>query len=160
MKAFIGTSVLIVMGAVMALTTAGCHRGISGESAPPVLASHSEGSVDWTRSWDAAVKKARSKNKTILVDFYADWCIWCRRLDATTYRDPKVVAFLTDRVVATKLNVDKREGRSLSTRYHVDGLPTILLLSADGHELGRIPGYMPAGQFLDRVNQILGNASR
>ncbi|NOZ79553.1 MAG: DUF255 domain-containing protein [Acidobacteria bacterium] len=160
MKALIGTSVLIVMGAVMALTTAGCHRGISEESAPPVLASHSEGSVDWTRSWDAAVKKARSKNRTILIDFYADWCIWCRRLDATTYRDPKVVAFLTDRVVATKLNVDKREGRSLSTKYHVDGLPTILLLSADGRELGRIPGYMPAGQFLDRLNQILGTASR
>ena len=159
-RALTATIVLILMSAVIAVTALGCRRGVPAESAPPAIASHGEGSVDWTTSWDAAIKKARSENRAILIDFYADWCIWCRRLDATTYRDPKVVTFLTDRVVATKLDVEKSEGRGLASKYHVDGLPTILLVSPDGHELGRIPGYMPAGQFLERVSQIVGSASR
>lgn len=144
----------------MTLTAPGCHRSAPASEEPAAIASHGEASVSWTTSWDEAAKRARAEKKAILIDCYADWCIWCRRLDATTYRDPKVVSFLTDRVVATKLNVDKPEGRRVASQYHVDGLPTILVLSPDGHELGRIPGYMPAGQFLDRVKQIIAGAGK
>ncbi len=160
MKTVTGTIVVVLASTVLLSSAIGCHRGASSATEPPAIASHGEASVSWTRSWDAAAKRARAEHKAILIDFYADWCIWCRRLDATTYRDPQVANFLTNRVVATKLNVDDGEGRRLASTYHVDGLPTILVVSADGHELGRIPGYMPAGQFLDKVSRIVRCSSK
>ena len=39
--------------------------------------------------FDEALKKARSQNKPLMVDFWAEWCGWCHRLDKTTYVDPR-----------------------------------------------------------------------
>ena len=64
-----------------------------------------------------------------------------------------------DRVVPVSLDVDG-DGRDLSARYSVEGLPTILVLDADGREIGRIPGYMPPTGFLERIQELIGPATR
>ncbi len=155
-------SIGLTLAALAALPSLGCRKGggASEAGAPAAIASHNTASVSWETSWDKAFKRAQRENKAVLIDFYADWCVWCRRLDATTYRDPKVVGFLSDRVVPLKLNVDGGEGRSMASKYHVDGLPTIVILSASGREIGRIPGYMPAGAFLEQVERIAGSAGQ
>jgi len=158
---FLFIGILLVAG-VAAVSVSACRqRGavVKGDNAV-VIASHGTANVSWQRTWDGAFKRAREEKKAVVVDFYADWCVWCRRLDSTTYRDPKVVDFLSRRVIPLKLNVDAGEGRKLAGKYHVDGLPTILVLSAEGKEIGRIPGYMPAAQFLGRVQQITASVTK
>jgi len=91
-----------------------------------------------------------------MVDFYTDWCGWCRRLDETTYSDADVRRALGG-VVAVKLNAEK-EGRREAARYRVQGYPTILFLSADGKEVGRIGGYLPPRPFLEELKDILDRA--
>ncbi len=61
---------------------------------------------------------------------------------------------MSETVVALRLDVDG-DGRERSNEYDVDGLPTILLLDAEGREIGRIPGYMPPGAFLEQVRGFL-----
>ena len=80
--------------------------------------------------------------------------MWCKRLESTTLRDTKVATLLSDRVVPVNLDVEG-DGRELSNRYHVDGLPTVLVLDSSGREIGRIPGYMPPTGFLEQVERIL-----
>ncbi|HHQ48466.1 MAG TPA: DUF255 domain-containing protein [Acidobacteria bacterium] len=152
--------VLVTLAAMIGLGVASsaCRRTGNGttkaaEDLPPVAASHSTKGVQWITDWDTALSRAKKENKVVVVDFYADWCVWCRRLDSTTYRDPSVVQFLAKKTIPLKLNVEGSPGRSLANKYGVDGLPTIVILGTDGTELGRIPGYMPADRFLETVKQ-------
>lgn len=138
----------------------GCGRQATSPSADPAVtvSSHGAVAVSWGKDLPSALDRARSEGKPVLVNFYADWCVWCKRLESTTFRDAEVSVLLRDRVVPVSLDVDGA-GRELSGRYEVDGLPTILVLDADGREIGRIPGYMPPTGFLERVNQLIGAGS-
>jgi thiol:disulfide interchange protein len=141
----------------MLALAAGCGRP---EAPPPAateaVSAHGAVAVTWAKDLQSALERAHSEGKPVLVTFYADWCVWCKRLDATTLRDADVTLLLRDRVVPVRLDVDG-DGRELSNRYRVDGLPTILVLDGDGRELGRIPGYMPPTGFLERVNELIGS---
>jgi thiol:disulfide interchange protein len=138
---------LSMLTVVLAVVIFGC--GGQGPEAPVagVAAVSSHGAVALTR--------ARAENKPVMVTFYADWCIWCKRFEDTTLADGAVATYLSEKVVSLRLDVDG-DGQELSDRYRVDGLPTILVLDPDGEELGRIPGYLPPAGFLDRVRAMLG----
>lgn len=138
------------------LTLAGC----TGQDGPEATAQAAvltpqNGNIQWTGTWDAAFFRARSEEKIVLVTFYADWCIWCKRLEDTTLADDSVASFLAENTVPVRLDVDGT-GRKLSDQYRVDGLPTVLLLRNDGTELGRIPGYLSPEGFLERVRALIG----
>lgn len=109
--------------------------------------------IVWMKSYEAAVKSARASKKLLLIDFYTDWCGYCKKLEAEVYPDPKVIQF-SGQLVAVKLNAE-REGRALAQKYGVTGFPTVLYLDADGGEWGRMPGYLPAPQFLELGSEAL-----
>ena len=144
---------LAAVAAVFIVTA--CSRP---EPAPAVpiepVSNHATIEVTWEKDLPAALERARNEGKPVLVNFYADWCVWCKRLESTTLRDAKVASVLQNRVVPLSLNVDG-DGKELSNEYQVDGLPTIIVLDADGRELGRIPGYMPPDSFLERVEDFI-----
>ena len=66
--------------------------------------------VEWM-SWEEAVALAESgqQSKKIFVDVYTDWCGWCKRMDATTFQDPKVVAHMNKHFYAVKFNAQQKE---------------------------------------------------
>ena len=153
----LGTTFATII-AILALVIScmGCPRQQSDgpEAVPMVVSSHEAAAIEWSADWDAAFAQARTQRKAVLVTFYADWCIWCKRFEDTTLADNHVAAYLADTVVALRLDVDGN-GRERSNEYEVDGLPTILLFDAEGREIGRIPGYMPPGAFLEQVRGLL-----
>ncbi len=147
--------------ALLAALLSGALACSRSEIAPPpadTVAAHGAVKVTWGENLPAALDRARSEGKPVLVNFYADWCVWCQRLESTTFRDAEVANLLQERVVPVSLDVDN-EGRELSSRYRVDGLPTILLLDADGREIGRLPGYMPPTGFLEWLEAAIGDTN-
>ena len=141
------------LAAFIILTACGGPEPVS-EAPVAAVANHATVEVSWESNMPAALERARTEGKPVLVNFYADWCVWCKRLESTTLRDAKVASVLQEKVVPLSLNVDG-DGKELSNEYQVDGLPTIIVLDAGGRELGRIPGYMPPDSFLKRVEDFI-----
>jgi len=116
--------------------------------------------IRWEKNFDAAMKRAQREGKPVIVDFWAEWCGWCHRLDTTTYVDP-VVADAAEAFVAVK--VDREGGRrdvEVAERYEVYTLPTILFLSSQGRQILRVNGFQGPGRFPRTLEQALEVAKR
>ena len=103
--------------------------------------------IKWEKNFDEALRKARRAGKPIIVDFWADWCGWCHRLDQTTYADPWVARKAQDFVAAKVDTEGSRKERDVAVKYQVTSLPTIVFLSPTGRQLGRVNGFQGPGQF-------------
>jgi thioredoxin-related protein len=121
-------------------------------AASEICAQASPEAIRWMTISDAE-KLSKEHPKKILIDVYTDWCGWCKRLDATTYKDPAVVKFMNENFYAVKLNAESKDKISYQGQeYQFDASKRIntvaaLFLNAQG-------GY-PTTTFLDEKLQVI-----
>lgn len=119
-----------------------------------------KGGIRWERDFEVALKKAKNSGKPVMIDFWADWCGWCHRLDETTYRDPKVVQ-LSKSFVPLKLNAEgTRAEVAVAVRYGVSSLPTIAFISPSGRMVLLLQGFQGPGQFPKVMEQARAGATK
>ncbi|MEY3602677.1 MAG: hypothetical protein RL169_1921 [Armatimonadota bacterium] len=111
--------------------------------------------VKWYTSWKDAVADSKRTRRPILIDFYADWCTYCKKMDRETIPNPSVQATLS-KVVCVRLNTE-REGRALASKTGVGTLPTFLLTNANGEPEGRIEGFTDAAQFSATIGSLISD---
>lgn len=99
-------------------------------------------------SFADAQKQAAKEKKLIMVDYYTDWCKWCKVLDQRTYMDRAVGDFANERYVSIKVNAEKGEGIALAKKNGVEGYPTIVFYDSKGKEVERVVGYQDGEKFL------------
>ena len=97
----------------------------------------------WLESFDAALAEAADKKVPVLVRFTASWCNPCRMMDARVWPDARVKAAIAERAVPLLIDIDEDANAEVLRRYGVRGVPTLLLVSANGDELAR-GGFMSA----------------
>lgn len=102
-------------------------------------------------TYQEMLDKAKAENKTIMIDFVTDWCKWCVETDRKVYTNSEVSAFANAHQINWKIDAEKGEGPELAKKYGVKGFPTIVFTNADGTEIDRIYGYLPAEQFLIKM---------
>lgn len=118
----------LVVGAWLALST--------GEA--PVAEAQG---VDWQQlSIRQALDRAAAEDRRVFVKFDAEWCSYCRKLDDEVLSTAEGAAVTAD-MIAVSFDFDDEENRALVEQYVVLGLPTSLVLTADGSQVGRIQGY-------------------
>lgn len=113
-----------------------------GGSAGGCVSECGESKVDWVYSLDEALAVAQSDNRPVMIDFYADWCPPCKKMDCDTYTDEELGAFINDNFAPLKVDVERS---SLGDDHKVKYLPTILFLSPDGAEIGQDQEYWIVG---------------
>lgn len=112
-----------------------------------LLGSNGQQSIRWEHRFDEAMKKARAANKPVMIDFWADWCSWCHRLDQTTYVDPVVVK-LSEGFVAVKVDTEGgKKNQEIALQYNVATLPTITFITPGGRQILTLRGFQGPGQF-------------
>ncbi|ARO88996.2 thiol:disulfide interchange protein [Nitrosospira lacus] len=100
----------------------------------------------------------QARDKYVMLDFYADWCISCKEMERFTFTDEKVQSRLKDVVL---LQVDVTAGTpddaALLKRFKLFGPPGILFIDRQGREIPRIRliGYQDTERFLSILNAVL-----
>lgn len=113
-------------------------------------------SPEWEMYTTEAYETALNNHDRIVIDFYADWCIPCKELDALTFSDSEVIKALSEfsafKVDMTKTMSD--ETAVIRDKFNIVGMPTVLLINSEGEEIHRITGFVDAEEFLKLISDI------
>lgn len=115
-----------------------------------------KGSPDWKEFSEERYNQSLLENKKMIIDFYADWCIPCKELDALTFSDPTVIEksmdFDTYKVDMTQTLSDETE--KLRNKFNIIGMPTVLIINSQGKEIERLTGFVNADEFLRIIESV------
>ena len=114
---------------------------------------------------EEADKLRLQEPRKVLIEVYTDWCGWCKRMDVTTFRDPKLAKYVNENYYAVKLDAEQREPITVGGRtYNYDesagrrgvheianellqgklSYPTIVFLDERMNMIQPLPGYRDA----------------
>lgn len=113
-------------------------------------------SPQWQKYSDQAFDLAIDSDEKIIIDFYADWCIPCKELDAMTFSDPSVVE-LSKKFVCFKVDMTQTmsdETEYIRDKFNIVGMPTVLIIDSQANEVDRITGFLSAEDFLKILEKV------
>lgn len=120
------------------------------------LAPSNKKSIAWQDYKPEIVSASMSGSKGMIIDFYADWCIPCKELDANTFSDGRVIT-LANNFVALKADMTKSlspDVETLRNKYNIVGVPTVLIIDSKGKEIQRITGFVNADEFIKILRDV------
>jgi thioredoxin-related protein len=123
-----------------------CTSGSDTQDAPsaaPQPKAQSTG-VTWY-GYDEGMALGKTNGKSILINFYADWCGYCRKMDKEIFSKSDAADFINQNFVPIKINADNE--KQLAQAYRVSGLPSTWFLDENGEEILNLPGYLPKEMF-------------
>lgn len=133
--------------------------------------------IQWFSLEEAEAELKKSPEKHLFIDFYTDWCGWCKTMDRTTFTDPEVIQSLNDKYIAVKFDAEQkgeasfrgkkyqyvsfqpggRKGVNSFAYFSLRGrlsYPSYAVLTKDGKLKGMLRGYLPKDRFLQQLNAI------
>jgi len=118
-------------------------------------------SIDTPAALEQRLADARQAGRPVVIDVYADWCVYCVQLDRQTFASPAVIAAL-DHALRLKIDVTamSADDRALLQTLQVFLPPAVLFVGTDGRERGelRVNGFVDADRFVELAGAALGHA--
>jgi len=119
--------------------------------------------INWLK-YDEGLKKAAEEGKNIFVEFTAKWCGYCKKMHATTFKDPRIIQMFDKYFVTVSVDGDSRDSlningwltteRLLAREYRIQGYPTYWFLNSKGERIAPIGGYQPADFLYDALDYM------
>ena len=130
--------------------------GVSG--GPVAVADHvAFKRVKSVEDLEREVAAAKAAGKPVMLDFYADWCIYCKTLEKNVFPDPRVRAYL-DNFVLLQADVTEQDEQDLALqrRFEVPAPPALIFWNSRGEELRplRVMGDIGAGELADHLAKV------
>ncbi|MCX7679928.1 MAG: thioredoxin family protein [Spirochaetes bacterium] len=115
-------------------------------------------------SFEKGFERARTQKKPIVVNFYAQWCHWCRVMAQTTFNDPTITKKLNTEYIAIKIDIETKQTftyrgikytpSSFARAVGVEGLPSLLFLDKNGAIITKLGGYIRPQTFAAILDYI------
>ncbi len=118
---------------------------------PDFIVIHSQAELD------ELLAAAARQNKMLMLDFYADWCIECKRMEKNTFSSPRVQQLMADMVlVKADVTANDADNQALLKRFGIIGPPATLFFDPSGQELKswRLVGYLDADAFARHLESL------
>jgi thiol:disulfide interchange protein DsbD len=111
-------------------------------------------SIQWIHDEQMGLARAAELKRPAMIDFFAEWCAYCKRLDREVFTDPSVIAE-SERFVPIKVDATENspEVRKILSRYKIVGFPTVLFIDSGGRHIP-VVGYRDARTFLGIMKNI------
>jgi len=112
--------------------------------------------IEWT-GVDQALKRAADEEKLVLINVYADWCPYCRRMHREVYPDERVEKPVSDYFIPVVINTESEDPvtylgnkfteSEFAVALQYSSVPTTFFMNSNGEVIGQQPGYLPAELF-------------
>jgi len=116
--------------------------------------------INWM-TWEQMMEKSKTQPRKVIVDVYTDWCGWCKRMDATTFKDACLAKYINQNYYAVKFDAEQKQDIVFKDKtYHFvkNGMrgyhelaaeithgqlsfPTVVFLDEKIEVIQSIPGY-------------------
>jgi thiol:disulfide interchange protein DsbD len=100
---------------------------------------------------------ASTGGKTVMLDFYADWCVSCKEMERLTFPVPGVKTKLANTILLqADVTANDDADKALLKRFGLFGPPGIILFDRAGREIAdsRVIGYQNADKFLASLQKL------
>jgi len=107
---------------------------------------------------DAAVAQANQAGKSAMLDFYAEWCVECLRMERNTFAEPRIQALFSQiQPLQADVTANDIVDKALMSKYGIIGPPAILFFDRSGNELRnlRLIGYFDPEDFATHLARVL-----
>lgn len=108
--------------------------------------------VRWSTDIEQSLQAAAQARKPVLMEFTAPWCVYCKRMEKTTFADPVVADRINQHFVAIQVDADRH--KDLVKQLQVRGLPAILIVSPDLTIIERISGYQTPEALVQKLDAV------
>jgi len=160
----LASTVLIIAGVAVFSSQADKPQALQTAAAN---AAQPAGEIHWQR-YDEGLKLAQNNQKMVLVEFFASWCGYCKKMDLETFADPKVQQVMDRYFVPVRVTESSEEKvayqgqqvteKELTAKHGVSGFPTLVFMQTDGEIITTIPGYQPPEEF-GQILEFIGSES-
>lgn len=120
-------------------------------------------SIKWYNI-EEGLKAVKKHEKPAIVDFYADWCVWCKKLEENVFNKPVISQYLSENFIMIRLDTESNDPvnykgnnmspQELSSYFGVTGLPTLLFLDKKGEPVTKLPGYIEPDTFFSLIKYM------
>ncbi len=118
---------------------------------PSERAATTDEKIRWY-DYNEGLELGKNQNRKVFINFYADWCGYCKQMDRETFQDRAVIAYLNEEFVPVR--VDTEQNQKAAADYRVRGLPVSWFIAEDGEPIGSQPGYIPPDTLLSLLRYI------
>ena len=105
-----------------------------------VFAEPQAGGVAWEKWSTKAFQRASEENRLVLLDLSAEWCAFCKKMDATTWRDTRVLELIRQHYVPMRIEDEVQP--ALAEQFRRYGRPAVVIFDHQGEELVSKKGYL------------------
>jgi len=114
--------------------------------------------INSSKDLELALLDAKQQGKTVLLDFYADWCVACVEMAHDTFSSPMVADALKPvMLLQADITANDANAQDLLKHFGLFGPPSVLFFNPQGQELRalRVMGSMGAEEFVEHIKPLI-----